>query len=78
VYSTLIPGAETKAMQAAEKLRAEFEKRYRNDGKWDSIDLRECRAEADTSFSVRDLFTYKQWRLEHVSMKQSPPEEFVQ
>jgi hypothetical protein len=73
VYSTLVPDAKGYAEEAAAKLQAAFEKRYKTGGSWQRIDLRECVALADTEFTLRDMATFKQWRLEHISVRMSPP-----
>ncbi|MFY9852729.1 MAG: hypothetical protein WAK26_02480 [Terracidiphilus sp.] len=77
VYSTLECGAKAKAELHAEKLRLSFERKFLKQGIWHSIDLRACDAIADTEFSMLDILTYKQWRLEHLSLKQDPPGEFI-
>jgi hypothetical protein len=75
VYSTLVPNSTKAAEEAVAKLQAVFEKRFKTDGVWKDIDLRQCRALADTEFTLRDLATLKQWRLEYISMRSSPAGE---
>ena len=79
VYSTEEYDAQSKAERHANKLRSSFEKNFfnRDEGVWHSIDLRACEAVADNVFSVRDLCDYKQWRLEHLSLRQDPPGEYI-
>jgi hypothetical protein len=77
VYSTLVFDAKAKAEHEAEKLRASFEKLFLDGDLWRSIDLQTCEAIPDTAFTVRDLFCYKQWRLEHLSLSQDPPEKYI-
>ena len=77
VYSTHVSDDREKAEQEANKLRLSFEKEFLDQGLWDSIDLRACEAVADTVFSVRDMYDYKQWRLEHLSLRQDPPGEYI-
>jgi hypothetical protein len=77
VYSTHIFDGREKAEQEAIKLRLSFEKKFFDQGLWHSIDLRVCEAVADTVFSIRDMYDYKQWRLEHLSLKQDPPGEYI-
>lgn len=79
VYSTEEYDAKAKAERHADELRLSFKKNFFNQDKglWRSIDLRACVAVADTVFSVWDILTYKQWRLEHLSLKQNPPGEFI-
>lgn len=77
VYSTHLFDSREKAEQEANRLRLSFEKEFLEQGLWHSIELRECEAVADTVFSVRDMYDYKQWRLEHLSLKQDPPGEYI-
>jgi hypothetical protein len=77
VYSTHVSDDREKAEQEANKLRLSFEKEFLDQGLWHSIDLRACEAVADTVFSVRDMYDYKQWRLEHLSLRQDPPGEYI-
>jgi hypothetical protein len=78
VYSTTEKyDAKTKAEQHANKLRLSFEKEFFKQGNWHSIDLRTCDAIADTAFTLLDILTYKQWRLEHLSLRQDPPEKYI-
>lgn len=77
VYSTLHFDAKTMAEEKAKSLRARFEKNFFAQGAWHSIDLRVCEAVADTVFSARDLLTYKQWHLEHLSLREDPPDEYL-
>lgn len=80
VYSTLVYNAKAKAEKEANSLSMSFEKNFFNKDKslWSSIDLRTCEAVPDTVFSVRDLLSgYNQWRLEHLSLKQDPPGEYI-
>jgi hypothetical protein len=78
VYSTTEEyDARARAEQHANKLRLSFEKKFFKQGIWQSIDLRACDAVADTAFSALDILTYKQWRLEHLSLSQDPPGEYL-
>lgn len=77
VYSTSVFDAKAKAEQEAKKLRASFEKSFLDGYLWRSVDLQTCEAIPDTAFTVRDLIDYKQWRLEHLSLRQDPPEEYI-
>ena len=77
VYSTLHFDARTTAEEKAKSLRERFEKHFFAQGVWHSIDLRTCEAIADAVFSVRDILTYKQWRLEHLSLRENPPDEYL-
>jgi hypothetical protein len=77
VYSTLEYDAKANAERHANELRLSFEENFLKQGQWRSVDLRACEAVADTAFSVRNLLDYKQWRLEHLSLKQDPTEEYI-
>jgi len=77
VYSIEEYNARAKAEQHADTLRLSFEKKFFKEGVWHSIDLRACEAVADNVFSVRDLCDYKQWRLEHLSLRQDPPGVYI-
>jgi hypothetical protein len=77
VYRSQVYGAKDKAEQEAIKLRTAFEKRFLQEGVWSSIDLRACNAVSDAVFTVLDLSSHYQWRLEHISLKQDPPEEYL-
>jgi hypothetical protein len=77
VYRSQVYGAKDKAEQAAAKLRTAFEKKFFNEDVWNFIDLRECKDVSDDAFTVLDLSNHYQWRLEHISLKQDPPEEYL-
>jgi hypothetical protein len=77
VYSTRVVGAEAEAAEAAESLRRDFETRFKADGIWHGIDLRNCIALSDTEFTLRDLQQTAQWRLEYISLRLNPPEQFI-
>jgi hypothetical protein len=77
VYNTKKHGSRAYAEKTADSLRARFEKKFLTGGVWRSIDLKKCDAVADTVFSARDILEWKQWRLEHLSLSQDPPDEYV-
>jgi hypothetical protein len=77
VYSTRVSGADIVASEAAESLRREFEGRFLVHGAWQGIDLRRCTALSDTEFTLRDLQQTHQWRLEYISLRQTPPEPSI-
>jgi hypothetical protein len=83
VYSTEEYDAKATAERHADELRLSFEKRFFNKDKglWQTVDLHVCEAVADTVFSVWDMLPsaggYEQWRLEHLSLKQDPPGEYI-
>jgi hypothetical protein len=75
VYSTSEFDAKVKAEQEAKGLRASFERFFLDGDLWRFIDLQTCEAIPDTAFTLRDFDYYKPWRLEHLSLRQDPPEE---
>ena len=77
VYNTRENGSKDYAEEKANSLRARFEKKFLVNGIWQSIDLRKCEEIADTVFSARDILEWKQWRLEHLSLSQDPPGEYL-
>lgn len=77
VYSTVEFEARAKAEKQARELHASFEKFFFDGKLWRQIDLLTCEAVPDTAFTVRDLLDYKQWRLEHLSLRQDSQEDFI-
>lgn len=72
VYSTRVNGAKEVAEESAEKLAKSFESQFKRDEHWNLLDLRSCKPIPETSFTVLDLLRNDEWRMEHVSLKQSP------
>jgi hypothetical protein len=77
VYKSQVYQAKDKAEQEAIKLRSIFEKKLLHDGVWQSIDLRACEAVSDAAFTSLDISEHDQWRLEHLSLRQDPPGDFI-
>ena len=75
VFSTETPNAEKVALEAAERVSARFKQQFMKDGKWQRLELRDCRAIADTAFTYYDISKMKRYRLDHISLKQAPPED---
>jgi len=75
VYSTEIANAQTAAEDAAERLSARFQKQFMKNGKWNCLELRDCRAISEAAFTYYDMARMKKYRLDHISLKQSPPED---
>ena len=71
VYDHLMPDAKQVAIEAAMKIEARLERKFKTDGAWKSIDLRSCQAISDLDFSLYDAQTMKLYRLEHISLKHS-------
>ncbi|MGA7245378.1 MAG: hypothetical protein WBX19_19495 [Terracidiphilus sp.] len=76
-YSTRIEGAKSIADREAETLSLAFGNRYKVGDIWNLIELRRCAAYSETEFTLLDVLRSSQWRLEYISMKQSPPGEVV-
>jgi hypothetical protein len=77
VYSGLVEGAEKTANEAAKQIKEGFEKTYKvletTVGlQWQLIDLRSCEIASDTQFTLQDLMTSSLYRLEHISLRQTP------
>jgi hypothetical protein len=75
VYATAIPDSKNIAEDAARLLGEKFRQKFFKDDVWHGIDLRECKAVADTEFTLFDTFNYKLFRLEHLSLKLRVPTE---
>lgn len=75
VYSTSVEGSKTVVEDMAKQAQSKFEKKYRKDGVWTKLDLRECVAKADTEFTYYDTYSYKLFRLEYLSLRAYAPPE---
>jgi len=75
VYSTSEEGSKAVAEEVANQIRSKFEKKYRKNGVWTELDLRECVARSDTEFTYYDTYKYKAFRLEHLSLRAGTPDE---
>lgn len=72
VYSTRVPDARTIANEAADGLRRAFEALYMQHEVWNQIDLVDCSIYSEAEFTVLDLLSSSQWKLDYISMRQSP------
>jgi hypothetical protein len=75
VFSTDTPNAEKVALEASERVKARFKQQFMKDGKWQRLELRDCRALSDTAFTYYDITKMKRYRLDYISLKQTPPED---
>ena len=74
VYSSQIEGAVEIAKGIAMELRQKFEREFlTSQNHWHLVELRQCEAVADTSFSVYEAKRANFFRLDHISLRQSPP-----
>jgi hypothetical protein len=69
VYSTSEANSKSVAEEAAKQIQSKLEKKYRKNGVWTRLDLRECVARSDTEFTYYDTYRYRQFRLEHLSIR---------
>lgn len=68
-----------KAQAAAEKASEEIERAFRAKlssptGQWMFIELRECSVISDQSMTIWQSLQFKEWRLEHLSLRKDPPD----
>lgn len=75
VYSTSVGGSKAVVEEMAKELQRKFEKKYRKDGVWTELDLRECVARSDTEFTYYDTYRYRLFRLEYLSIRAKTPSE---
>jgi hypothetical protein len=75
VFATETPNAEKVAQEAAEKVAARFRQQFMKNRSWQGLELRDCRAISDTGFTYYDISKMKRYRLDHISLKQEPPED---
>jgi hypothetical protein len=81
VYDSNEDGAAQAASEAAKTLWTRFERKYKivetpNAGlQWKLIELTQCEAISDISFSLRDALDYKFYHFEHISLRQTPVAE---
>jgi hypothetical protein len=65
------------AEDVARRLEALFLEAYGSSEDATEIALEKCTAVADLSFTLADIRRSDQWRLEHVSLRQDPPTDFL-
>jgi hypothetical protein len=71
-----------KALAAASEAKSKIEMAFREKlyvpGRgWRWIELRDCMVMSDESMSVRESSLYKQWRLEHLSLREDPAQPML-
>jgi len=72
-YSIDVQDAKTTAERAAELIERKLKLKFCDDGTWKSLELRQCVARAETEFTYRDALRQKQYRLDYLSLRPSPP-----
>ena len=61
------------ARKAADAIEKAFEGALCSNGKWRDINLLSCDTASDNAMSVAESRMLKQWRLDHMSLKEDPP-----
>jgi hypothetical protein len=69
VYDTTVSDSKTSADAVSQRISEIFRKKYLKGGSWQELELRECTATADTEFTLFDVYRYKRFRLEHLSVR---------
>lgn len=69
VFDHTVVGAEHVAVEAAQRIAARLERKFKTEIGWRSIELRSCEGCSDLLFSLYDAQTLKLYRLEHISLK---------
>ena len=69
--------ARDRAEEVATNLKTLFENAYGTPDRATEIALERCEAVADTHISLADIRKVDQWRLEYVSLRETPTGEFV-
>jgi hypothetical protein len=81
VYKAENEHAQEAAERVVKKIKDSFEKRYKTletsqfGIQWRGIELQVCEAVSDETFSLRDTLNSVLYRLEHISLRQSPQTE---
>jgi len=67
------------ADEVREKIAAAFHKRlFDPQQKWTQIELCDCDVISDKAMTISDAAALKQWRLEHLSLREDPPEPMLE
>lgn len=71
--------AESAARKASDDIEDAFEKAFsNNEGAWENIRLEYCDVISDQAMSYADSRMLKQWRLEHISLEDDPPQPMLE
>ncbi len=72
------PAAFDVASKVAEELEELFAAAFSSaEGEWQNIELMSCDAVSSRGLSVAELESLKQWRLEHMSLQDDPPQPML-
>lgn len=72
------PTAATAAAKAAEELEALFDTAFHPPGaEWQNVCLQYCDPVSDSAITVAQREMLKQWRLEHMSLQDDPPQPMI-
>jgi hypothetical protein len=67
------------ASDAATQIEAAFKRKLYRQGKgWEFIELRVCTAVSDEAITVKQSGQYKEWRLEHLSLRERPAQAMIE
>lgn len=69
--------AHAAAQKAADDIETAFEVALYSNGKWRDINLLSCDTASDGAMSVAASRMLKQWRLDHMSLKEDPPQAML-
>lgn len=73
------PDAEAAARSAADQIEKAFESAFQGkDNAWTNIQLEYCDVIADHAMTYRQSLLFKQWRLEHISLEDDPPQPLLE
>lgn len=71
--------AASAARSAADAIEKAFESAFQSQDKaWKNIRLEYCDVIADQAMSYRNSLLFKQWRLEHISLDDDPPQPVLE
>lgn len=70
--------AANEAEQAMRKINEWFKKNYCDDqGRWSAIELVDCHVISDAAMTVRQSLSLRQWRMDHMSLREIPNQPMV-
>ncbi len=73
------PEAEAATRSASDQIEEAFEKAFRSkDNSWRNIRLEYCDVMSDQALSYGNSLHFKQWRLEHISLEDDPPQALLE
>jgi hypothetical protein len=71
--------SEAVAVQVKEQIEAAFRESFQcENGTWKGIELQECMVVSDETISYAQSVMLKQWRLEHLSLRDEPQQSMMQ